>query len=78
MPRYGTAYKEVKRIILTKSPRKRFKAKDLVPVLEKTLGYSVNSKRVGQCLSRLRESGLVRKIRVHREACDWELVEAIL
>ncbi|MHA1286052.1 MAG: hypothetical protein ACTSPB_01490 [Candidatus Thorarchaeota archaeon] len=78
MPRYGTAYMEVKRIILKKEPRKRFKASDLVPLLEKRLGYDVNSKRVGQCLRRLRDSGLVRKIPVTGESCDWELVEAVM
>ncbi len=78
MVRYGETFKHVSKIVLSKPPNAKFKARDLVPLIERRVGYRVTSGRIGQCLSRLRQAGLVQHIPDGRRNYDWVRVGAIL
>lgn len=74
----GSSMRAVTELVLLFPPREPFKSRDLTRVVSIMVGYDVSSGTVGQCLSHLRQRGIVERVPVCRDSDDWIVKETIV
>jgi len=74
----GSTLKAVTELVLLFPPREPFKSRDLTRIVSIMVGYEVSAGTIGQCLSHLRQAGMVERVSVGNDSDDWLLREAIL
>lgn len=78
MGKHGMNYRNVKKWLISKFPKYRFKSRELAPIISEMGGYHVSSLAVSMCLTKFKENGILKRIDISMDSDDWEIQEKIV